>query len=160
MNNEIYRRILSALEESYPAPVQPLRLKEKLADIDERTLYKELHHLGELELVTASMTITAHSIIPGTAKITAKGRDWLKPDGGLTAELNTVIVRVHAQTIRDIINAQIELSELDASAKSQLKDAVRNLPAHTLQEVVTGLVQKGLEHSPNAINWLMSLLNR
>jgi|GEM_PF-1303667 len=162
MDTEIYKKILGVLADAYPVPVAGASLLRELADVEKKVVIQEVAHLQELGMLTAAIHISsdgANKCTLGTAKITAKGRDYLKPDGGLSAELNTLLVKVHAQTIKDILNAQIELSELNSSTKSKLKEAVKNLPAHTLQEVVTGLVQRGLESSPGAIHWLQTLLN-
>lgn len=162
MSNDIYRRILTALANTYPAPMAGFALLKELSDTDKKIVIQELSHLHELEMVEAAIHMSSDGSMNSTlvkAKITAKGRDYLKPDGGLTAELNTLTIKVHTQTIKDIINAQVELSELESSTKSKLKEAVQNLPAQTLQEVVTGLVQQGLAHSPAAIRWLQTLLS-
>lgn len=161
MSDEIYRRILSALNERYPAFMPGFNLISALSDIEKKTVIQEVSHLKELGLVDAMIHISSDGAFNTTlakANITAKGRDYLKESGGLTAELNVVTVRLHADSIRDLINAQIEKSDLEAAAKSKLKEAVRNLPAHGLQEAVTWFVQQGLARSPDAIQWLQTLL--
>lgn len=157
----IYRKILCYLETHYPGEVPAYQIYQALHDIDKDELGREIHHLKEVGLVDAAIHVSTdgrHRITLAKARISAKGRDWLKPDGGLSADINTVIVKLHAQTIKDLINSKIELSDVDSSTKGRLKEAVRNLPAHTLEEVVTHFVQKGLDHGQDAIQWLQRLI--
>lgn len=62
-------------------------------------------------------------------------------------------------TIRNLIAAQVEQSDLDASAKAKLKEAVRNLPAKGLEQVVGTLTREGLARMPGAIQWLQTLVS-
>lgn len=163
MSDEIYRRILTALADKYPADIPATHVFNALSDVEKKTVIQEVSHLNELGLVDAMIHICSTGAFNTTlvkAKLTAKGRDYLKENGGLTAELNVVTVRLHADSIRDLINAQIEKSDLEAAAKSKLKEAVRNLPAHGLQEAVTWFVQQGLARTPDAIRWLQTLSNQ
>lgn len=159
--SELYERILGGLEDSYPGKVFGETIVETLSEYDRSAIVKELAHLKELGLIDAGILISSdgrNKASLGAVKLTAKGRDFIKPDGGISAQLNTVTVRLHAQTIKDLINAKIELSDVDSSTKEKLKEAVRNLPANTLQEVVTHFVQKGLDHGQDAIQWLQKLI--
>ena len=161
MSDDIYREILTALNKSYPAPASANGIYQALEKFDKKEVVQEIAHLKEIGLVDAALHITSDGTNTVTllrAKITAAGRDFLKADGGISAQIGVVTIRIHADSIRDLINAHIEAAELDATAKAKIKEAVKNLPAQTLQEVVTGLVQRGLAQAPNAIQWLQTSL--
>jgi hypothetical protein len=93
----------------------------------------------------------------GQSIITAAGLDFLEDDGGLSAILGVVTVKLHADTIRDLIDAKIETSSLPAEEKSKLRKALAGLSEAGLREVITGLVKIGLNHLPDAAHWLHSL---
>lgn len=161
MSKELQVKILSGLEEHYPGRVPGDNIVNALSEFDRKSVIKELAHLKEYDLIKAAMAVSpdgSNKVTLGNVSITAKGRDYLEPDGGLAAELGIVTVRLHAQTIKDIINAKIESLDTDQSQKSRMKEALQNMPAQALQDVVTGLVQKGLESGPAAMAWLQRVL--
>ena len=46
----------------------------------------------------------------GGARITAKGIDFLEDDGGLSAILGVVTVKLHADTLREMLAKKIDAS--------------------------------------------------
>jgi hypothetical protein len=156
------REILALLNQAYPAPVFRPALKETLPSTDDHQLAALVQHLHELGYVEARIHISNSLPQRATllnAVITARGRDYLKEDGGLTAVRDTLTIRLHADTIRDLIVAQIERSELEGSAKQKLIEQVKSLPAKGLEGVVGKLAEEGLARLPNAIQWLQTAIS-
>tara|TARA_B100001250_G_scaffold196414_1_gene168724 strand:- start:315 stop:608 length:294 start_codon:yes stop_codon:yes gene_type:complete len=91
--------------------------------------------------------------------ITAKGIDFIEEDGGLSAILGVVTVRLHADTVRDLLLAQIEEADAESSVKEQLKATVNNLPAKGLEALVTRLASEGITRLPNAVQWLQTFIS-
>lgn len=155
------QELLVILNEAYPAPVFPPALKQVFTDITDHQLAALAAHLDELGYVEAGIHISSDGKGRARlvrAKITARGRDYLKEDGGLTAERDTLTVRIHASSIREILTAQIERSEIESSAKEKLIAQVKSLPVKALEEAVNKLAQEGLNRLPNAIDWLQRLI--
>ncbi|HCD6626292.1 TPA: hypothetical protein NDU46_005545, partial [Pseudomonas aeruginosa] len=98
-----------------------------------------------------------NSMMPGRLKITAAGLDFIEEDGGLTAILGTVTVRLHADSIRELIALQVENSKLSEPEKTGLLKGVKSLTKAGLEEAVKYLVQQGLARSPDAIPYLQTL---
>ena len=73
----------------------------------------------------------------GICTITARGLDFLADDGGLTAILRTVVMKLHADTIRDMLLAKADASGLPAPEKSALRKQIGNLPAAALHSPTT-----------------------
>lgn len=156
----LQRRVLEALDTFYPAFAPGSAVDGLLAEMSMQELAATVQHLQELGLVTGKVHIANDGSGRATvfgAKIEARGRDYLKADGGLAAELDTVVVRLHADTIRALLDAYIEQSDLDASAKRKLSEAVRSLPAKGLEEAVVALAREGLARWPAALQWLQTL---
>lgn len=75
-----------------------------------------LQYLAEHGLVV----FDNETLITATVKITAKGIDFLMDDGGLSAILGVVTVKLHSDTIQALI-AKIDQAEISDSEKSWLK---------------------------------------
>lgn len=89
--------------------------------------------VGEAELYIAKRSanlryLAEHGLVvcndknlSATVKITAKGIDFLSDDGGLSAILGVVTVKLHSDTIQALIAAKIDQAEISDSEKSWLK---------------------------------------
>src|SRR5439155_24424734 len=94
----------------------------------------------------------------GPATITAAGLDFLADDGGLSAILGVVTVKLHADTIRDLIAAKIEAAPIPEAEKSMLRKRMAEVPETVLRSMTTDLVKLGLDHVPDAIHWLRAFV--
>lgn len=161
IDRELQNTLLARLRDIYPAVGYSHKLAEDLG-VDHQHLAANAHYLAEHDLIDADIKMTSdgsHRMRPAQLRITAGGIDFIEEDGGLTAILGVMTVKLHADTIRDLILAQIEASEVDSSVKEQLKTSVRNLPAKGLEAVVTRLAQEGLTRLPNAMQWLQTAIS-
>lgn len=96
----------------------------------------------------------------GNVKITARGMDHIADDGGLTAALGVVTIKLHPDTIKDLLIAQVDASHHPETVKSKLKAKIRELPAKGVDMVATEAVKLGLKHAPDAVHWLTNLLSQ
>lgn len=94
----------------------------------------------------------------GHPKLTAKGNDFIEDDGGLSAILGVVTVRIHDGTIKELIEMKIMQSDLSYSDKQKLTSQLRSLPAETIKHLVMKLVDMGLESAPSAISLISKYL--
>jgi hypothetical protein len=147
--------LLLRLKELYPAHGYfDCETAEEQREVAANLVYLEQHGLCESGVqVGADGTIQL-----GAASITAAGLDFLADDGGLSAILGVVTVKLHADTIRDLIAAKIEAAEIPAQEKSTLKKRLAALPEAALTPATTDLVRTGLDHLPDAARWLGRLL--
>ncbi|NHN93803.1 hypothetical protein [Acetobacter sicerae] len=90
----------------------------------------------------------------GGARITTRGIDYLSEDGGLTAELGIVAVKLDADTIKALICMAVDKSDASEEKKSKIKHAVQTLQGEALKSVTGELVKKGLQNAPDVIQWL------
>lgn len=85
------------------------------------------------------------------ARITAKGLDFLEDDGGLSAILGTVTVRLHADTIRDLIEAKIvESKDVPEEDKPGMIAALKGMREEGLKQLTQRVVGYGLDQAPGA----------
>ncbi|TPW36615.1 hypothetical protein [Oecophyllibacter saccharovorans] len=84
-------------------------------------------------------------------RINNKGSDSLKEDGGLTAQLETVTVRLDPNSFKALIETYIDASNHSLEEKSRLKEGLKKLSAMGLQAVAQKLIDIGLKHAPDLL---------
>jgi len=154
LSRERQRELLLQLQERYPAHGYfHGETPEEEREIAENLVYLEQHRLCE-----SGVQIGADGFVQlGASSITAAGLDFLSDDGGLSAVLGVVTIKLHADTIRALIAAKIEESELPVEQKSALRQRLSGLSEKALGAATTDLVRSGLEHLPDATRWLRQL---
>lgn len=88
-------------------------------------------------------------------RITSKGLDFLADDGGLGAILGVLTVKLHDDTVRDLLIARVDEDDAtDEGAKAQLKDTIRGLPGEMLSTLVKEAMKAGLGHVGDIGTWI------
>ena len=85
---------------------------------------------------------------PVEAILTARGADFLADDGGLSAILNVVTVRLDADSLKTLLIEQVKKSEGEPAAKAKLIEQIKSLSGKALETAVTETVKKGLSQAP------------
>ncbi|UXH41255.1 MULTISPECIES: hypothetical protein [Pseudomonas] len=149
LNRDVQHRILNMLSEAYPTPVADP--SEELG-LDAKTGSQNLYYLAELGLITVSKDreIGPAYPTPAIATITAKGLDFLAGDGGLGAILGTVTIKIHQDSIRQILEAKIQESDLPEQEKSGILKTLRELPSEAMSHLTTKLLDLGMDNLPAA----------
>lgn len=163
LDRQLQRQILTKLSESYPRGPKSAEIAELQGSIDDDTFCANLYYLNQHGLIgdCLSYAIGGQAMLnSGRMICTAKGMDFLADDGGLGAILGTVTVKLHEDTLRQLIEAKIQASDLPAEQKSSILKALREAPGETIKHLTTKLVDLGLENAPKAIplfqTWLQS----
>lgn len=167
LDRQLQHRLLEAMRERYPASAHGVSLLDVLSgDASNRaeraqTVAANLAYLKEHGLAEVTIHISndgSGSASFGAAKITARGLDFLADDGGLSAILGVVTVRLHADTLRELLAQRVQADkELPPERKAGLLQAIKHLPETALQEATKQLVRAGLDHWPSAMHWLQTL---
>lgn len=155
LNRQLQRQLLAAAAAKYPAPLledEGVVLEDPAAVIN--LVYLEEHAL--LRLVKSQYADGTVSV--GAVYATAKGLDFLQEDGGLSAILGVVTVKLHDETIKDLLALKIQESDLPQAEKQRWLDQLRELPAETTKHLVLKLVDLGLEKAPDALSAIGRLL--
>lgn len=139
--------MLQALAAVYPRYTADLGVESVTEEV-----LANLWYLKEQGLVEGGldMSISQTFIFEG-AKITAKGLDFLENDGGISAILGTLTVRLHADTIRDLLLARIDASDAPPDKKSWLKKQLDLASAETIKRIVGGVVDEGIKRAPDLV---------
>jgi hypothetical protein len=156
MSRTLQRDLLIILRRAYP---QHLHNWPRLDNISDEEIIRNLLYLQEHGLCESGVifSLDGHASYSG-AKITAKGLDFLEDDGGLSAILNTVTVKIHADTLRHLLERKIDASELQPAEKSKLIAALKKLPGKALETATNDLIQQGINNLPNFVEWLSKIV--
>ena len=112
-------------------------------------LQANLVYLSEHELIYG--TLVNGNVELGRPGITAKGLDFLEDDGGISAMLRTITVKIDREDLRSLIAARVEASDLPPEEKATLSHAMNSLPAQTLRDLTTRLVNEAVDQWPGAL---------
>ena len=140
---ELQLRVLQLCREAYP---------NRAADENlpcHPHLQANLIYLYELELIYGTL-VNGNVELMGP-QITAKGLDFLEDDGGISAMLRAVTVKIDRDDLRALIAARIESSDLPTDKKASLSHAMRSLPAQALGELTKRLVNEAVGQWPGAL---------
>jgi hypothetical protein len=154
LDRDLQRRILTHLSDLYPTSGD--RLGAAFPDVTDSGLAANLQYLAEHGLIGVMWFGAA----PVEAILTARGADFLADDGGLSAILNVVTVRLDAESLKTLLIDQVIKSKgASSSAKTKLIGQIKSLSSKALETAVTETVKKGLSQGPNVVNWLGKVLS-
>ena len=153
LDRNYQRELLIELAENYPA-------NHFIRENDGKKYLINIAYLSEHGLTE----VRFHQDLSGTmsishCKITARGLDFLQDDGGLTSILEVVTVKLHDDTIRQLLIDRVEASTEDLTVKAQLVDAIKSAPAETLKTVTQKALEAGVQNLPNAVQLLQGWLS-
>ena len=148
INSELQRELLLLLRSAYP---QSLYGPPEIPGLSWNEIAANLSYLEEHGLCQSGLIDDPDGgdFLFSQARITAAGLDFLEEDGGLTAILNTVTVKLHADTLRDMLSAKITAEE-----KSTLRGLIGRLSGKALEAITTDLVRAGIQQIPNFAEWI------
>lgn len=149
------RRILEVIRDAYPDSVNGPK-PEAFGLESSEALLRELTYLREHGLLDFRNPQYTGSSQVRDIQITAKGIDFLADDGGLGAILGVVTIKFHEDSLKALIEAKIQASDLPPADKKRFVDQLRELPAETTKHLALKLVDLGLESLPAALRALQS----
>ncbi|WP_138725677.1 hypothetical protein [Pseudomonas lactis] len=157
IDRELQHEILQVLAEAYPASINH---PHKVIGSDPEKTIKNIYYLAEHGLIRAKFSSELSAAIqkPIIASITNTGLDFLADDGGLSAILGVVTVKLHEDTLRQLIAAKIESSSLPEEEKRPLLQAVRELPGEAIKHLSEKLLDLGLDNLPGAAALIHTVL--
>ena len=159
LNRDFQRQLLERLANYYPH-AHVGRWQELYED--EATVKVNLFYLRDHGLLEAEALIQPEfggGFTYRSSKITQRGLDFLEDDGGLSAILGTQVIKLHDDTIRELVAMRINRSDLLPADKRKLLDGLRELPSESIKHLTMKLIDAGLDKATNAFQWLSSLMS-
>lgn len=145
--------LLKLLSTSYPQSFDIRQIARDWGDEQERRYAANMFYLDEHGLVDSTIKFGMDGHVSmALPKITARGMDFLAGDGGLSAVLGVVTIKLHEDTLKELIGQRIAESHLPQPEKSKLIDQLRSLPGETIKHLTLKLVDTGLANWPAALS--------
>lgn len=155
LDRVLQRQLLEIMAAAYPSSTSAVsQVDQPIETVIANLAYLEAHGLCYAQLYESIGGNWSY----GVQKITARGLDFLEDDGGLTAILGTITVKLHAQTVRDLIASKIDQIEASSEEKGSLKGRLASISEASLKSATEYLVQRGLTDFPDAISWIRTIL--
>ncbi|MBF0415815.1 MAG: hypothetical protein HQL79_08620 [Magnetococcales bacterium] len=85
------------------------------------------------------------------AKITVQGLDFLEDDGGISAILKTVTVKLDPGDLRTLLSHKVENADLSGDVKKEMLKVIKALPAELLKKIAQEFLQSAVDYLPNAL---------
>jgi hypothetical protein len=156
LDRDLQRRLLTAMADVHP---EPLICDQAGFDSSDRAWTSACTYLRDLGLISIEQSATLNGPqLVITATITARGLDFLQDDGGLSAALSVVTVRLEADTLKQLIAARVEASDAPEAEKSRIRDWLKSAGSEALSQATQRLVEAALDSAgPAAIRLLGTL---
>lgn len=127
--------------------------------IDRETLFRSLSYLGAHGYIqNHCQQMLDNSWTWGGVELTATGLDYLSEDGGLTAEEKIITVKLDEGTIKALMCSAVERSSAPDAEKTTLKQRIKSMGSSALKDLIPDLLSKGIESTPDLIQWLGTAL--
>jgi hypothetical protein len=149
--------LLNRLAEAYPKTVQVQTWLKESENVN-----PNLHYLSQHDLIDGSVSQElGGSVRFLQARINAKGLDFLADDGGLSAILGVVTVKIHQDTIRQMLLQRVASADMPPEEKATLVEKIRALPGKGFEKLTEKLLEKGadglLEQAPRLLDLLSQI---
>jgi hypothetical protein len=160
LDRQLQNDLLNKIAAFYPErDHRKTLLPDSMSDEEEKKVIANLIYLEQHGLIESGLK----QMLSGDygyfgAKMTARGMDFIADDGGLSAVLGVVTVKLHEETLVALIESRIEQSELPAEEKKKWTAQLRSLPADAIKHLVMKLVDKGLDHAPDVLQLIQRFL--
>lgn len=160
LDRELQQQILLAAADVYPDSIPMDVFKDISSKHSRSTVAANIFYLSEHGLLKkeAPNALQGFCQISPTAQCTKDGVDFVADDGGIGAILNTVTVKLHEDTLREIIEQKIFQSDLPAKEKETFVQSLKKLPADSIKHLIMKLLDKGVESSPAILDLISSYL--
>ena len=164
LSRTLQRQILIALANAEPAGTYDLAEEMGQTEIDRNVLITNALYLQGHGLIISGFQETQAIGVFGQyfeniSRITPRGQDFLLDDGGLSAVLGVVTIKIHEDSVRALLLAKVENSDLPAEQRSALAEAIRSLPATAARTAIDKLIGLGVQHLPNGFHELHTWLD-
>lgn len=163
LDRSLQRHILEALAHLHPGGTDEFAALMGQLEEDDRLLsnllYLAGHGLVESGFVPYETSARNTFVQASQTRITHTGLDFLAEDGGLSAILGTVTVRLHEDDLRALVAARISASAaMDTPQKHKALDALRELPAESIKHLYLKVLDLGWDRAPDSIAAIKSML--
>ncbi|MCS4532794.1 hypothetical protein [Neisseria montereyensis] len=144
INRELQEKILRHLTECFPCFPNEDFYNELIEDYGQKEVVGTILYLQMHGMLECKENTYIHSTIPDViwslTKPTEKAFDFLADDGGLSAIIGVVTVKLHNDTIQELLAAKIEEADITKEEKNALKEVVGTVKGAALSTLTENLI--------------------
>jgi len=144
---DLIRRMLERLQDAYPDKVDGLYRMEP----DEDKAVQHIAYMLEHGLIDVALSKNKRGYNIGRARITAKGIDFLRPDGGLSA-LAAPTIRIAPESLISAIDAALADRNVSADERNLIQKVLGIAGPEGIKQIVTRLIDAGITHAPDLLS--------
>ena len=146
------REFLNDLAKLYPGYGN---VRAEMTSDNKESFLRNIFYLREHGLVRFDdIALQSGTYVVNSVQITAKGMDFIADDGGLSSVLGVVTIKLHEDTIKDLLVTKIQSSSQPDTVKKKLINQIKQMPADVLKSVSQKAIEYGLEKIPDVAHWL------
>jgi len=120
--------------------------------------YLQQHNLIEQRSLLQSSSMGGYKNLQiNLPTINHNGMDFLANDGGLSAILSTVTIKIDAEQFRQILLMKVNESDLPSDQKSQITSVLRELPAENIKHLSTKLLDLGWDNLSSLMQLIQNI---
>jgi hypothetical protein len=149
LDRALQLELLKELAEAYPAQANVQQHAKDNPEVTPNMHYLYGHGLIDGDISSAVASTSKHFLY---ARITVNGLDLLAEDGGLSAILGVLTVKLHDDTIKSMVEARISRSDLSPEDKQGWIDQLRDLRGESIKYLTMKLLDAGLESWPRVLH--------
>ena len=137
-DKEVQIEILKKLKEN---PTKAYEINDLLYIGDSETIIRNIEYLYGHKLLTIGQVSSYGGLsIPISIKITSSGIDAIDPEYGLGEIINTVTVKFHQDTIRELLINKINGENIPDNEKYKIIEYIKTIPKTATNKVIEELV--------------------
>lgn len=163
LDRQLQFELLEKMSSAYPE-FYDFTEDYQLGSLEYKKAISNLYYLQQHNLVEERSTMSSKSMDGlkrlqfGMPTINQNGLDFLANDGGLSAILSTVTIKIDTEQFRQLLLARINESNLPPDQKNQIVSALESLPAESIKHLSTKVVDWGWDNFDQLMRLIQSSL--
>lgn len=144
---ELLEKMSSTYPEFYDFSKEYRHGTDEYYQVVSNLYYLQQHNLIEQRSLLQSASMGGYKNLQiNLPTINHNGMDFLANDGGLSAILSTVTIKIDTEQFRQILLMKVNESDLPSDQKSQITSVLRELPAESIKHLSTKFVDLGWDN--------------
>ena len=156
---DYYIDILQKLAETAPDHMDSVEWFKEKANKNLKKYIVNLQYLEQKGLVISHIirSVDGKYSCAFPPELTADGWDYISQEGGVRANIDTITVKIHENTLAQLIYAINQSQNTDQSLKDKLISDLKSLPGKTIASLSTKLICAALSHPAELTSLLQSV---
>lgn len=159
LERDYYIDVLQKLAETAPDHMGSVEWFQEKANENLKKYIVNLQYLEQKWLVVSHIirSVDGKYSCAFPPELTADGWDYTSQEGGVRANIDTITVKIHENTLAQLIYAINQSQNMDQPLKDRLVSAAKSLPEKAMSSLVTQLIGVALSHPEKVVSLFQSV---